>query len=217
MSRFRTGPGAGVDLDDVFDPYVQGDKVAPTGFTNDGVDLCERYAPLRYGSAAPPTGLSVAGRGDFNTLWAAKGSATYTLGFDGATFAAHAQALSSQGGTISADASVGLLANGTWAASGGPNFSGGPAAGLWLPAGASVADFEARFLLAGDTWAASNSGAAFMPCSQSPACGVHVTIDSATTQDLAASVAVECQLRRISTGTVTVTRCTLYARVTGQA
>lgn len=65
------------DLDDIFDPYVQGAKPAATGYTVGGVDLNQRYAPLEYGSQAAATGMKIAGGADLNTLWAAKGTAVY--------------------------------------------------------------------------------------------------------------------------------------------
>lgn len=149
MSRFRTGAGAGVDLDDVFDLYVQGDKVAPTGVTNDGVDLCERYAPLQFGAQAPPTAFSLAGRGNFNTLWAAKGTAVYTIvGLHGKVVYVGDQANTNQP-SVSAAVTVAINSDGTWQAqastSNGSVPVPAPNSGTWLPAGALAGDYEMRF------------------------------------------------------------------------
>lgn len=67
----------GVDLDDVFDPYVQGTKPALTGYRSAGQDLRDRYAPIVYGSAASATGYRIPGGADLSTLFAAKGTASY--------------------------------------------------------------------------------------------------------------------------------------------
>ncbi len=78
---------SGVDFDDVFDPYVQGTKPGATGYrTSDGVDLNQRYAPLSFGTAAAVQGYRLSGGADVNTLWAAKGTAQYSLPFNGQTY-----------------------------------------------------------------------------------------------------------------------------------
>lgn len=69
---------SGVDLDTIFDPYIEGVKPAATDYkTSDGRDLNQRYAPLFYGRAAAATGLQLGSGADLNTLWAAKGTASY--------------------------------------------------------------------------------------------------------------------------------------------
>lgn len=81
------------NLDNVFDPYVQGTNPGTIDLLNDaGVDLSQSvYAPLVYGSAAAATGLlSAATGGDLNTLFAAKGTAVYSLPINGQTFLAAA-------------------------------------------------------------------------------------------------------------------------------
>lgn len=83
----------GVDLDNIFDPYVEGTSPGLTGLKVAGVDINTRYAPLIYGTAAPVTNINSKVRGtssfvDLNTLFAAKGTAQYTLPIDGQTFVA---------------------------------------------------------------------------------------------------------------------------------
>lgn len=80
----------GVDLDDIFDPYVQGTKPANTGYQVAGVDLKDRYAPIVFGASAPATNMFKAGF-DLNTIFAAKGTAVYPglvdpPGYSGLTF-----------------------------------------------------------------------------------------------------------------------------------
>lgn len=68
----------GVDLDDVFDPYVTGTSPSATGFQlSSGTDINTRYAPIVFGSAAPATGFQLSSGADLNTLFAAKNTAAY--------------------------------------------------------------------------------------------------------------------------------------------
>ena len=67
---------AGVDFDDLFDPYVEGTKPPATGICVQGVDLNQRYAPLSYGTKRADVGRRTGGV-DVSNLWAAKGTAVY--------------------------------------------------------------------------------------------------------------------------------------------
>lgn len=150
---------AGTDLDDVFDPYTIGTKPANTGTaTSDGVDLANRYAPLSYGSAAAATGFKIASGADFNTLWAAKGSATYTIAnLNGRNFNVIQTALSSSG-NVSARIDVTIVNSGGWTAaasdSTGTRAMPGTNSGTWLPAGGAVADYQVQI----DTTVTENTG-----------------------------------------------------------
>jgi len=64
------------DLDDIFDPYVEGTKPAATNIKVGTQDLRDRFAPLSFGTSAAATGIKV-GTADLNTLFAAKGTAVY--------------------------------------------------------------------------------------------------------------------------------------------
>lgn len=79
----------GVGLDQIFDPYISGTKAALTGYTVkiSGVDtdLRDIFAPLYLGTTAAPTNYKVKGA-DLNTFFAAKGTASYTLPFNGVTY-----------------------------------------------------------------------------------------------------------------------------------
>ena len=81
----------GVDLDSIFAPYVQGTSPAATGVKFAGTDIHTRYAPLIYGTAAPATGITCKPGGagslvDLNTLFAAIGTPSYSLPFNGQTY-----------------------------------------------------------------------------------------------------------------------------------
>lgn len=106
---------SGVDLDDVFDPYVEGSKPGNTGYrTADGVDLANRYAPLTYGTQAAATGYRIASGADVNTLWAKKGTAGYLLSDPG--FPAVIQdTITGTSGSVY----LTLLRDGTWSTSEG--------------------------------------------------------------------------------------------------
>lgn len=78
----------GVDLDDIFDPWQPGtSKARATAISSAGADINGRYAPLVYGSSAAATGIHSQGA-DLNTLFAAKGTANYTLPIDGQSYVA---------------------------------------------------------------------------------------------------------------------------------
>ena len=80
---------AGVDFDLLFDPYVQGTKPANTGYTITSYgDLANRYAPLVYGTKRANVGYGAPGVSDVTNLWAAYGTATYSLPFNGQTYTA---------------------------------------------------------------------------------------------------------------------------------
>lgn len=82
---------AGVDLDAIFDLYVEGTSPGLTGYKDAGVDIHTRYAPLIYGIQAARTYLlcKVSGLGSFvdlNTLFAKIGTASYALSINGNTY-----------------------------------------------------------------------------------------------------------------------------------
>lgn len=73
----------GVDLDSIFDPYQAGTtKARAAGIAVASSDISNRFANIIYGNAAASTGIRSQGA-DINTLYAAKGTAQYQLGFSG--------------------------------------------------------------------------------------------------------------------------------------
>lgn len=104
---------AGVDLDDLFDPYVTGTSPAPTGYRVAGVDIATRYAPLTYGTIRPTdTGYRIAGGADIRTLFAAAGTAAYVSATAGLPTEIYALAAGSSG-PLTATATFSLARNGT--------------------------------------------------------------------------------------------------------
>lgn len=73
----------GVSLANIFDPYVAGTTQArASGIDDAGTDTSNLYANIIYGTAAVATGIK-SQNADLNTLYAAKGTAQYQLGFGG--------------------------------------------------------------------------------------------------------------------------------------
>ncbi|QJB21919.1 hypothetical protein XccvBFoX3_gp19 [Xanthomonas phage FoX3] len=70
---------AGVDFDNLFDPYVQGAKPSNTGIRVGGVDIANRYAPVAFGTRRANIGYRNSAGVDIAGLFAAKGTATYPV------------------------------------------------------------------------------------------------------------------------------------------
>lgn len=79
-TNYRSG---GVDFDSLFDPDVMGDGPTAPGYKVGGVPL--KYAKLSYGTKRANVGYAQAGV-DVSNLWAAYGTAVYSLPFDGQTY-----------------------------------------------------------------------------------------------------------------------------------
>lgn len=126
---------AGTDFDSLFDPYVQGTKPANTGLrTSDGADLVNRYAPISFGTKGADVGFRTGGGQDVSNLWAAKGTATYPLGFNGGVYSREAN-------RGSAGVSLTMKSDGTWSISTG---TGTPTSGTWLNFGGAVSDYTVQ-------------------------------------------------------------------------
>jgi hypothetical protein len=136
-SGYRSG---GIDLDDLFDPYVIGTPPAATGYRVAGVDLAGRYAPLVFGTQRANVGYRIAGGADVATLWAAKGTARYVDSNCGLPAFIEAQA-NGTSGPLTAAGSFSLLRNGT------TSWSPPASSGAWYDFGtASIGDgYEVRF------------------------------------------------------------------------
>lgn len=204
---------AGMDFDDVFDAFVQGDKAAATGyFTSDGNDLNQRYAPLIYGTKAADVGYSDNAGTDVSNRFAAKGTAQYTLGFHGKGYATTRTALTSESGTISATVSVTILADGTWGITAA---SGAPATGVWLPAGRSASEYTVQIGIGPSGRATvSNNAPSYVPASNSPGASITASVRGASSDSVEESVAVTIYLRHVS-GLVTASTFSAYVRATG--
>lgn len=210
-----------VDLDDYFDPYVTGTKSAATGMVAGGADLSERYAPLAYGSAAAATGMKV-GTADLNTLWAAKGTARYSIsGLQGKSVKASDTALTDQP-SVSASTYVSIASTGTWSVGGGTSRGAitvsAPSSGTWLPAGDSASDYQVQFVVTGSngTGNVGNGATAYTALSASRSASLSLpSMSGANGIQRADSVSVTINLKKISTGQVTVTTMSMTVETVG--
>lgn len=103
---------AGTDTDNLFDPDVIGDGPSATGYKkSDGTLL--KYAAAKYGTVGPNTGYRLSNGADTATLWAAKGTASYALGFDG-LYSAQNAGRNNIILTFNSTSSWTVTTNGTW-------------------------------------------------------------------------------------------------------
>lgn len=194
----------GVDLDDVFDPYVEGTKPALTGYKAGTQDLRDRFAPLAYGTQAVATGYKVNGA-DLNTLFAKKGTAVYakivaTPGYSGASYADIKWVTS---GSITCGITFTIKADGTWLMD--KVYNAGGASGNWFtPTTAGVgAGYSVRFTITktfGDTADIVNPAPTFQTISTDRTLSVKLTATFNTTKYCTYSVRVE--IKNNATGLV---------------
>lgn len=192
---------SGVDFDDLFDPYVEGPLAQDSGLRTGGTDLSRRYAHIQYGSKRADVGHRIGGM-DVSNLWAARGSATYTLPFHGQAYSASNGAKTNSSGSASASISIDMLSDGNYSIrrsiTGGGNSSNSVvASGRWLPAGANASEFDVQFT-------ASNPGAArfgtsapsFVSLAASQSASVSISVPARSTSFESASTAIQVHLRR---------------------
>ncbi len=204
-SGFRKGA---TDLDDIFDPYVEGIKPAATGFkAAGGIDLNQRYAPLAYGTQAAATGITTGGI-DLNTLWAAKGTARYVS--DGGlppAIDAWRDISPPNGGTASA--SFEYKADGTvsW-----HEVPGGSFGGVWLTNGAG-GNYDIRFDINSGSGFSGETGS-WLRMDVPRGGGVSVTVPPGNSETSAgATTVVRFRIRERASGAIVVDRAvTLWAQ-----
>lgn len=200
-SGFKVGTK---DLDDIFDPYVEGTKPAATGFKVGTQDLRDRYAPRALGAQAAATGMKV-GSADLNTLFAAKGTASYGLPIDGMTYSAYELIL--PGNTGSASVQFRITTTGVYYVE-AVTTSGGAvqrATGSIVQSGASVSDYEVQFAVAhvsGATGSITNQASSYVKLTANFM--VRVTIGPYGDQSgtVGSTYQFTIRIRRISTGQV---------------
>lgn len=124
---------SGVDFDSLFDPYVQGTPPSDTGFRlSSGVDLAGRYAPISFGSKGPDVGFRTSSGTDVSNLWAAYGTASYSLPINGRSY-------TRSRGRGTASLSFNMKSDGTYSIT---NDLGTVLdSGTWLPSGDSVSSY----------------------------------------------------------------------------
>lgn len=153
---------SGVDASELYDPDVIGDGYDATWLRRtDGTTL--KYALARYGTPGPVLGQRDSGGADAGPKWAAKGTASYALAFDGQTYTANAAARGH------AQLDLNMKSDGTWTIirSGTSIITATLASGTWLPSGDSVSDYTVQFVatqsgsvVAGGTNSVSNGASA---------------------------------------------------------
>ncbi|MDV3513152.1 hypothetical protein [Stenotrophomonas sp. C1657] len=192
---------AGVDFDDLFDPYLEGPVAQDCGLRVGGTDLSRRYAHIQYGSKRGDVGYRVGGM-DVSNLWAARGSATYRLPFHGQGYSAGNGAKTNSTGTVSATVSILMSADGSYSirtgiAGGGNGGNSVVASGQWLPAGASVSEYEIQITGSSPTKASfSTSAPSFVPASAAPSAGVSISVPAKSASYESDSVSISVALRR---------------------
>lgn len=190
-----------VDLDELFDPYVEGPFANDSGLRLGGSDLSRRYAHIQYGSKRGDVGYCVGGT-DVSNLWAARGSATYRLPFHGQGYSAGNGAKTNSTGTVSATVSILMSADGSYSirtgiAGGGNGGNSVVASGQWLPAGASVSEYEIQITGSSPTKASfSTSAPSFVPASAAPSAGVSISVPAQSANYESDSVSISVALRR---------------------
>lgn len=214
---------AGVDFDDLFDPYVTGTKPAATSLqTSDGVDLRDRYAPLAFGSKGPDVGIQNIVGVDVSNLWAGKGTAQYAIsGLHGKALQAEGQAPTS-GVNALAVVSVSLSNDGSWLVTGSNHFGSvaqpQPVSGSWLRPGTVPADYDFRMRVTstGDA-TATNSASTWRQASTGGAAtaSISVSVPGASTARLTAAMTVYIDLRDRATGSVSTTTLSGTVTATG--
>jgi len=217
MSGFRFGA---THFDDLFDPDIVGDGPAAEGLKVGAAAV--RYAKLSYGSKRANVGIIVPGVGDVSNLWAAKGTAVYSIpGLNGKQLSAVDQALTNQS-TVSASTTVTINHLGQWSVGAATSRGAGvsvpePTSGVWLPSGTTVSDHEVQFVVthSGEGTLANNA-TSYVSCTSSRT--VSLTLPSLAAnngRERIGSATISIRLRRISTGQVTTTGVGMSVRTVG--
>lgn len=132
-----------VPLSSIFDLYQAGTtKARASGIDDAGTDTSDLYANIIYGSATAATGIS-SENADLNTLYAAKGTASYALPINGQTFIAAGNAAS--GHAVRADVSFQINTSGWTVVLSGTGSSPVTKASGPMPSGASTIQITATW------------------------------------------------------------------------
>jgi len=195
-SGYRHG---GVDFDQLFDPDILGNGPAADGYRANGQPL--RYAHVQYGQRRADVGYRVRGQ-DVAAMWAAKGTATYTMPFHGKGFSASNQARTNSRDSCSASISLAFQPDGTYAvhssiAGGGNGGSSLVESGRWLTGSTSAGEYEIQ-IVAADVGQASfgTSAPGFVSMTAAQSASASITVPSASAQWLSEAVRFRCLVRR---------------------
>lgn len=200
---------AGLDFDDQFDPDIVGDGPTAPQYKVNGTPL--KYADIKYGSKGPNCGYAE-NNVDLSNKWAAKGTARYALPIDGESFIAHSSGLNSP--AMEANIQVDIKSNGTYSVTCiGNGFVSGNASGTWLPAGRSVSEYQVEFVWQQSSQYTSgpatvtNGAATYQSATTTRTVSFDAQVGQFTGLDKGSSGTLIINLKRVSTGVVTVTRC----------
>lgn len=206
---------AGVPLSSIFDPYQPGTtKARASGIDDAGNDLSNLYASIAYGSAAAATGIKSQGA-DLNTLYAKIGTASYGLPFNGQKFIGRSSGL--DGPNMDASVILSINSNGTYTitCAGNSADTGPNASGTWLPSGQSVSDYQVQFIF-NQTFqyttgpaTITNGAATYQACTTTRTLSFDAQVGQNTAADKGSKGSITLNLKRISTGVVTATACTV--------
>lgn len=209
VTGYRSG---GIDFDDLFDPYVQGDRSPLSGRRVSGVDLNQRFAPILYGTKRADVGYRTGGV-DLSNFWAAKGTASYGLPFNGQSYTADSEAPTNAQGNASAGIQLVLLTNGNYTINRTGNFTSSPAqlsSGRWLPNGQTVGQYEVMMTAENVGAASINSNAnSFSGFNVDRAISATLAVPAASSQLGSANPVFNVDMRRAGI----VTRSVLYVNL----
>lgn len=105
----------GTDFDSIFAPWVQGTPNYTGGLLDAAAnDIGGRYAPIAFGSKAADVGYMISDGRDVSNLWAAAGTAVYSLPINGRFYQAGYGAPTNQTGNAFATLSFQVLNNGVY-------------------------------------------------------------------------------------------------------
>lgn len=199
----------GINFDDLFDPDVVGDGPTAPGYKRAGVPL--RYADIKYGSKRANVGYAE-NEVDLSNKWAAKGTARYALPIDGEGFIAHSSGLNSP--AMEANIQVQIKSDGTYAVTCvGNGFVSPNASGTWLPAGGTVSDYQVEFVWSQSSQyttgpaTVTNGASTYQACTSTRQISFDAQVGQFTGSDKGSTGTLTINLKRISTGVVTVTHC----------
>ena len=193
----------------LFDPDVMGDGPIAQGYRgSDGQPL--RFAHVKYGSRRADV-VRRTGGVDLASLWAAKGTASYSLPINGQSYSAHNQARTNSSGSASATVTFILDASGIYrvlssATGGGQGSNTEVASGSWLPAGAGAGEYDVQFETGSSGVAYISNGApSYANCAATRSVSASVSVVAASADYQADGVSITIRLRR-SNGAVSTTR-----------
>lgn len=207
VTGYRSG---GVDFDDLFDPYVQGDRSILSGRRVAGVDLNQRYARIEWGSKRPDVGYRVGGT-DLSNLWAAKGTAVYSLGFNGKSYTATAQAPTTGVQPPTSTLRLDILPSGNWqivsviSNSIGDNGTTVIESGSWLPSGQSASEWTVRFNANSSSGGGTitNGATTPQPCTSTRSISITASVPAASATLMDAQMNLSCFMTRSAGGSST--------------